>query len=164
MAAPQRAIRGRTACPNNTAPDKQRMLMGQWVWLSSAGTYLRKNAVLKELWLAHNDLTAEDAYSIGNVLRSNFYLQFLDLSNNNIQVSEYIWHGFQSLPRSSAQHTQPQMVIIARFFLFCFSFCVFVCLCSILLGSLSLNKCVRCSVAVVWRDRIAVCCMFARLS
>lgn len=50
------------------------------------GTYLRKNTVLRELWLAHNDLTAEDAYSIGNVLRSNFFLQFLDLSNNNIQV------------------------------------------------------------------------------
>lgn len=50
------------------------------------GTYLRKNTVLRELWLAHNDLTADDAYNIGNVLKSNFHLQFLDLSNNNIQV------------------------------------------------------------------------------
>lgn len=53
---------------------------------NNLGTYLRKNTVLKELWLAYNDLTAEDAYNIGNVLKSNFYLQFLDLSNNNIQV------------------------------------------------------------------------------
>lgn len=50
------------------------------------GLYLRKNTVLKELWLAYNDLTADDAYNIGNILKSNFYLQFLDLSNNNIQV------------------------------------------------------------------------------
>lgn len=54
------------------------------------GTYLRKNTVLKELWLAHNDLTADDAYIIGNVLKSNFFLQFLDLSNNNIQVCDFI--------------------------------------------------------------------------
>ncbi|XP_055323374.1 mucin-5AC [Sitodiplosis mosellana] len=53
--------------------------------MASLCTYLRKNTVLKELWLAHNDLTADDAYNIGNVLKSNFYLQFLDLSNNNIQ-------------------------------------------------------------------------------
>lgn len=50
------------------------------------GSYLRKNNVLKELWLAHNDLTCDDAYNIGIVLKSNFYLQFLDMSNNNIQV------------------------------------------------------------------------------
>lgn len=54
----------------------------------SAGLYLRKNSVLRELWLAHNDLTCDDAYNIGIVLKSNFYLQFLDMSNNNIQVTE----------------------------------------------------------------------------
>lgn len=51
-----------------------------------AGSYVRKNGVLKELWLAHNDLTCDDAYHIANMLKSNFYLQFLDLSNNNLQV------------------------------------------------------------------------------
>lgn len=52
------------------------------------GLYLKKNSVLKELWLAHNDLTFDDAYNIGIVLKSNFHLQFLDLSNNNIQVCQ----------------------------------------------------------------------------
>lgn len=42
--------------------------------------------MLRELWLAHNDLTCDDAYNIGIVLKSNFFLQFLDMSNNNIQV------------------------------------------------------------------------------
>lgn len=50
------------------------------------GIYLRRNTVLKELSLAHNDLTSSDAYNIGIVLKSNFYLQFLDVSNNRIEV------------------------------------------------------------------------------
>lgn len=54
--------------------------------LSLSGTYLRRNTVLKELWLAHNDLTSEDAYTIGIVLKANLFLQFLDISNNNIEV------------------------------------------------------------------------------
>lgn len=55
-----------------------------------AGTYLRKNSVLKELWLAHNDLTSDDAYTLGIVLKANLYLQFLDISNNNIEVMNII--------------------------------------------------------------------------
>lgn len=51
------------------------------------GLYLRRNTVLKELWLAHNDLSSCDASNISTVLKSNFYLQFLDISNNNIEVS-----------------------------------------------------------------------------
>lgn len=64
------------------------------------GTYLRKNSVLKELWLAHNDLTSDDAYTLGIVLKANLYLQFLDISNNNIEVigiNEFIFY-FESKP------------------------------------------------------------------
>ena len=57
-------------------------------FLHFVGTYLRRNTVLKELWLAHNDLTSEDAYTIGIVLKANLFLQFLDISNNNIEVSK----------------------------------------------------------------------------
>lgn len=49
---------------------------------------MKRNNVLKELWLAHNDLASEDAYSLGIVLKANLYLQFLDISNNNIEVSD----------------------------------------------------------------------------
>lgn len=51
------------------------------------GLYLRRNTVLKELWLAHNDLTSCDARNISTVLKANLHLQFLDISNNNIEVS-----------------------------------------------------------------------------
>lgn len=48
---------------------------------------LRKVNVLKELWLANNDLNSFDAYNIGCLLKVNYSIQFLDISNNNIQVS-----------------------------------------------------------------------------
>lgn len=51
------------------------------------GLYLRRNTVLKELWLAHNDLNSCDASNISTVLKANLHLQFLDISNNNIEVS-----------------------------------------------------------------------------
>ncbi|XP_059608094.1 protein phosphatase 1 regulatory subunit 37 [Phlebotomus argentipes] len=53
--------------------------------LSSLCSALKKNTVLKELWLAHNDLNCYDAYTIGNLLKANYYLQFLDISNNSIE-------------------------------------------------------------------------------
>lgn len=43
--------------------------------------------MLKELWLAYNDLTQHDAYNIGLLLKSNLYIQFLDVSNNFIEDS-----------------------------------------------------------------------------
>uniref|UniRef100_A0A336LT99 CSON000682 protein n=1 Tax=Culicoides sonorensis TaxID=179676 RepID=A0A336LT99_CULSO len=46
---------------------------------------LRKVNVLKELWLANNDLNSFDAYNIGCLLKVNYSIQFLDISNNNIQ-------------------------------------------------------------------------------
>lgn len=49
-------------------------------------TGLAKNTVLKELWLASNALTDYDAYSLARLLKSNYYLQYLDISNNAIQV------------------------------------------------------------------------------
>lgn len=56
------------------------------VFFYYSGLYLRRNTVLKELWLAHNDLTSCDASNIGTVLKSNLHLQFLDISNNSIEV------------------------------------------------------------------------------
>lgn len=53
-----------------------------------AGNYLRRNTVLKELWLAHNDLCHIDAFNIAIVLKANYHLQFLDVSNNKIEVSK----------------------------------------------------------------------------
>lgn len=47
---------------------------------------LKGNGVLKELCIANNDLTCNDSFHISNVLKSNFYLQLLDISNNDIQV------------------------------------------------------------------------------
>ncbi|XP_063706249.1 protein phosphatase 1 regulatory subunit 37 [Culicoides brevitarsis] len=46
---------------------------------------LRKVNVLKELWLSNNDLNSFDAYNIGCLLKVNYSIQFLDISNNNIQ-------------------------------------------------------------------------------
>lgn len=57
------------------------------------GNYLGRNTVLKELWLAHNDLNSIDAVQIGNVLKKNFYLQFLDVSNNSIKVMNICYVG-----------------------------------------------------------------------
>ena len=52
-----------------------------------AGTKLRNNQILKELWLAYNDLTCLDADKIAQLLKTNHYLQLIDISNNNIKVS-----------------------------------------------------------------------------
>lgn len=49
---------------------------------------LAKNTALKELWLASNELSDYDAFSIARLLKSNYYLQYLDISNNKIQVRE----------------------------------------------------------------------------
>lgn len=53
--------------------------------ISSLLVALSKNTVLKELYLASNDLNCYDAYSIATLLRNNIHLQFLDISNNKIQ-------------------------------------------------------------------------------
>ncbi|XP_053684420.1 serine-rich adhesin for platelets [Sabethes cyaneus] len=45
---------------------------------------LKGNTVLRELSLAYNQLTWEDAKTIATLLQSNRYLQLLDISNNNI--------------------------------------------------------------------------------
>lgn len=52
---------------------------------------LAKNTTLKELWLASNGLSDYDAFSIARLLKSNYYLQYLDISNNKIQVSGVGW-------------------------------------------------------------------------
>ncbi|KAM7353513.1 uncharacterized protein ACRADG_005545 isoform 1-T5 [Cochliomyia hominivorax] len=46
---------------------------------------LRLNKVLKELWLAHNDLDCNDADTIAAMLKSNHYIELIDISNNNIR-------------------------------------------------------------------------------
>lgn len=51
------------------------------------GGALQKNRVLKELCLANNEMNANDAYNVGNILKNNYHLQLLDISNNDIQVS-----------------------------------------------------------------------------
>lgn len=48
---------------------------------------LKRNTVLRELSLAYNQLTWEDAKTIATLLQSNYHLQLLDISNNNIGVS-----------------------------------------------------------------------------
>ncbi|XP_055618638.1 uncharacterized protein LOC129763517 isoform X2 [Toxorhynchites rutilus septentrionalis] len=52
--------------------------------LSTLCNLLKRNTVLRELSLAHNQLTCEDAKNIANLLRSNYHIQLLDISNNNI--------------------------------------------------------------------------------
>uniref|UniRef100_A0A182JM77 Protein phosphatase 1 regulatory subunit 37 n=1 Tax=Anopheles atroparvus TaxID=41427 RepID=A0A182JM77_ANOAO len=52
--------------------------------IASLCTMLKRNTVLRELWLAHNQLSCEDAQQIANLLRSNFYIQLIDISNNRI--------------------------------------------------------------------------------
>ncbi|PSN36949.1 hypothetical protein C0J52_15882 [Blattella germanica] len=46
---------------------------------------LKLNSGLRELYLADNNLGVTDAIQLGGLLRSNFTLQLLDISNNNIQ-------------------------------------------------------------------------------
>ncbi|XP_055904086.1 serine-rich adhesin for platelets isoform X2 [Eupeodes corollae] len=53
--------------------------------LDSLCTKLRNNQILKELWLAYNDLTCTDADKIAQLLRTNHFLQLIDISNNNIK-------------------------------------------------------------------------------
>ncbi|XP_065358025.1 serine-rich adhesin for platelets [Calliphora vicina] len=43
------------------------------------------NKVLKELWLAHNDLDCNDADTIAEMLKCNHYIELIDISNNNIR-------------------------------------------------------------------------------
>lgn len=64
---------------------------------------LRKVNVLKELWLANNDLNSFDAYNIGCLLKVNYSIQFLDISNNNIQV------------RSRRSFTKKKSILISIF-------------------------------------------------
>uniref|UniRef100_A0A182N5G6 Protein phosphatase 1 regulatory subunit 37 n=1 Tax=Anopheles dirus TaxID=7168 RepID=A0A182N5G6_9DIPT len=52
--------------------------------IASLCTMLKRNTVLRELWLAHNQLICEDAQQIANLLRTNFYIQLIDISNNRI--------------------------------------------------------------------------------
>lgn len=51
------------------------------------GNNLRKNTILRELWIAHNDLSDIDAEKIAELLKANAYLEFLDISNNRIKVN-----------------------------------------------------------------------------
>lgn len=46
---------------------------------------MQKNKVLKELCLANNELNHNDAFHIGSVLKNNYHLQLLDISNNDIE-------------------------------------------------------------------------------
>lgn len=46
---------------------------------------MRSNSILKELWLAHNDLDCKDAEAIGSLLKYNHYIELIDISNNNIR-------------------------------------------------------------------------------
>lgn len=46
---------------------------------------MQKNKILKELCLANNELSHNDAFHIGNLLKNNYHLQLLDISNNDIQ-------------------------------------------------------------------------------
>lgn len=45
---------------------------------------MQKNKILKELCLANNELNHNDAFHIGNLLKNNYHLQLLDISNNDI--------------------------------------------------------------------------------
>lgn len=62
---------------------------------------MQKNRILKELCLANNELNHNDAFHIGSVLKNNYHLQLLDISNNDVQdegfrhVAEAI--GYQSV-------------------------------------------------------------------
>ncbi|KAI8119367.1 Protein phosphatase 1 regulatory subunit 37 [Lucilia cuprina] len=50
-----------------------------------SGYKLFHNKVLKELWLAHNDLDCHDADTIAGMLKCNHYIELIDISNNNIR-------------------------------------------------------------------------------
>lgn len=46
---------------------------------------MSKNKSLKELWLGFNDFNEDDATHIAFLLEENYFLQFIDLSNNNLK-------------------------------------------------------------------------------
>ncbi|XP_050067828.1 serine-rich adhesin for platelets [Anopheles maculipalpis] len=52
--------------------------------IASLCSTLKRNKVLRELWLAHNQLSCEDALQIANLLRTNLHIQLIDISNNRI--------------------------------------------------------------------------------
>lgn len=65
------------------------------------GGALQKNRTLKELCLANNELNHNDAFHIGNVLKNNYHLQLLDISNNAIE-DEGFRHIAEALGYQSA--------------------------------------------------------------
>jgi len=50
-----------------------------------SGYQLYHNKILKELWLGYNDLDCTDAEHIGSMLRFNYSIELIDISNNNIR-------------------------------------------------------------------------------
>ena len=73
---------------------------------------LRQNRIMKELWLAYNDLDHHDADSLADLLKVNHYLEFVDISNNNIKddglrliVQALIWQSRELEKRSMLQRT-----------------------------------------------------------
>lgn len=54
------------------------------------GGALQKNKILKELCLASNELNHNDAFHLGSLLKNNYHLQLLDISNNDIQDDGFL--------------------------------------------------------------------------
>ncbi|KAH8263211.1 hypothetical protein KR044_005951 [Drosophila immigrans] len=52
---------------------------------SYLGYQLYHNKILKELWLGYNDLDCTDAEHIAGMLRFNYNIELIDISNNNIR-------------------------------------------------------------------------------
>ncbi|KAL5282117.1 PPP1R37 family protein [Megaselia abdita] len=69
---------------------------------------LSKNKSLKELWLGYNDFTEEDATHLAFLLEENFYLQFIDLSNNNLK-DEGVRKIITALIKQSRQLDPPNL-------------------------------------------------------
>ncbi|XP_060666418.1 mucin-2 isoform X1 [Drosophila nasuta] len=53
--------------------------------LTSFCYQLYHNKILKELWLGYNDLDCTDAEHIAGMLRFNYIIELIDISNNNIR-------------------------------------------------------------------------------
>ena len=53
---------------------------------------MKFNENLQELYLSRNHLSPEDGQHLGNILRSNHTLKVLDVSDNNLQVSNHSNH------------------------------------------------------------------------
>ncbi|XP_075151623.1 uncharacterized protein LOC142225680 isoform X2 [Haematobia irritans] len=60
------------------------------------------NKILKELWIAYNDLDCSDADTIAEMLKVNHYLELIDISNNNIG-DEGLHHIVMSLIMQSKE-------------------------------------------------------------